>query len=420
MRGKPGLIRTTQNRTTQATTATPVRTTLLRYPRLRRGRLRPDGPPVTATAGPVRFVMAGGGTRGSRVGGTGGGRAAGALRPGDVALLDQADLDRALAQVLISARVSAVLDARPAISGRFPSLGSELLVSAGIPLVDDLGEEILHGLRDGDQVQIDGATVTRRGTVLATGTRQDPESVAAALAAAEAGLCVQLQAFASNVAEYLLHERGLLLDRIGVPALRTSFTGRHALVVSLGYGRRDDLAGLRRYIRTTAPVLVGVDGGADTLAAAGYRPDLIVGDLDAVSERTLACGAELVAGGPVPGQARLRQLGLTAVLFPAAASGEDLALLLADAGGAELIVTAGGPATLREFLDRGSGVSTFLTRLTAGAAIVDVRAMARLSRPAPPYPALLLAALVAGTVAALASLGDPTVWWPALLRTLHR
>jgi uncharacterized membrane-anchored protein len=95
-------------------------------------------------------------------------------------------------------------------------------------------------------------------------------------------------------------------------------------------------------------------------------------------------------------------------------------LLLADAGGAELIVTAGGPATLREFLDRGSGVSTFLTRLTAGAAIVDARAMARLSRPAPPYPALLLAALVAGTVAALAGLGDPTVWWHALLRNLHR
>jgi uncharacterized membrane-anchored protein len=363
--------------------------------------------------------MAAGTGRGDRVGATVGARGVGALRPGDIALLDQADLDRTLAQVLIAARVSAVLDSRPAISGRFPNLGSELLVAAGIPLVDDLGEEILHELRDGDLVSVDGATVVA-GTVLATGTRQDRESVAVALAAAEDGLTVQIEAFASNVAEYLRHERGLLLDRIGVPAIRTSFAGRHALVVSTGYGQRDDLAGLRRYIRALDPVLVGVDGGADALAGAGYRPDLIVGDLDAVSEATLACGAELVVAGHLPGQARLRQLGLTAVPFPAAASGEDLALLLADTGGAELIVTAGGPATLREFLDRGSGVSTFLTRLTAGATIVDARAMARLSRPSPPYPALLLAALVAATVAALAGMGEAPQWWDTLLRAVHR
>src|SRR5215469_2381422 len=69
-------------------------------------------------------------------------RLAGRLRPGDIALIDHLDLDRMAAESLVAARVGAVLNAQPSISGRYPNLGPQLLVAAGIPLVDDLGEDV--------------------------------------------------------------------------------------------------------------------------------------------------------------------------------------------------------------------------------------------------------------------------------------
>src|ERR1043165_8264948 len=69
-------------------------------------------------------------------------RLAGRLRPGDIAVIDHVDLDRVAADSLVAVGVSAVLNAKPSVSGRYPNLGPEVLIKAGIPLVDDLGEEL--------------------------------------------------------------------------------------------------------------------------------------------------------------------------------------------------------------------------------------------------------------------------------------
>src|SRR5207249_10900784 len=66
---------------------------------------------------------------------------------------------------------------------------------------------------------------------------------------------------------------------------RSDVSGRHVLVVVRGYHYKEDLAALRSYIRELRPVLVGVDGGADALREEGYRPDIVLGDMDSVSER---------------------------------------------------------------------------------------------------------------------------------------
>ncbi len=58
------------------------------------------------------------------------------LRTGDVAVLDQLDLDRATAQALVDAGVSAVLNLSPFLSGRYPALGPVLLAEAGLVLLD--------------------------------------------------------------------------------------------------------------------------------------------------------------------------------------------------------------------------------------------------------------------------------------------
>lgn len=307
------------------------------------------------------------------------------LRPGDVAVIDHLDLDRVSAEALVACRPSAVLNAARSTSGRYPNLGPEILVEAGIPLVDDLGPDVM-AVTEGAQLHVEDGVVRLGERLVAEGVAQDAETVAAAMEDARAGLSVQLESFAANTMDYLRRERELLLDGVGVPDVATAIDGRHVLIVVRGYHYKDDLVTLRSYIREYRPVLIGVDGGADAILEAGWKPQMIVGDMDSVSDKALTCGAEVVVhayrDGRAPGLSRVEQLGVPYVLFPATGTSEDVAMLLADDKGAELIVAVGTHATLVEFLDKGrSGMaSTFLTRLRVGGKLVDAKGVSRLYR----------------------------------------
>jgi uncharacterized membrane-anchored protein len=329
------------------------------------------------------------------------------LRPGDVAVIDHVDIDRVSADALVASGVSAVVNAAPSTSGRYPNLGPEILLAAGIPLLDGVGPEVFGMVREGQVVRIHDDALFDGDQFLLAGTLQDDESIGAAMAEARAGLATQLEAFAANTMEYLLRERDLLLDGVGVPEIATQLEGRHVLIVVRGYDYREDLAVLKSYIREYRPVLLGVDGGADALLEAGLTPDLIVGDMDSVSDEALASGAEVVvhayADGHAPGLARVQDLKVPAVLFPAAGTSEDVAMLLADEKGASLIVAVGTHATLVEFLDKGRQgmASTFLTRLRVGGKLVDAKGVSRLYRRQ--ISAWSLVLLVIATLAAMAA-----------------
>lgn len=331
------------------------------------------------------------------------------LRPGDIAVIDHVDLDRVSAEALVACRPAAVLNAAPSTSGRYPNLGPEILVAEGIPLVDDLGGAVMS-LREGRTVRVDGGAVYSGDVLVAEGTVQTPQSVAEAMAEAREGLSVQLEAFAGNTMDYLNRERELLLDGVGVPDVRTKLEGRHVLIVVRGYHYKEDLAMLRSYVREYRPVLIGVDGGADAILEAGLKPDMIVGDMDSVSDTALQSGAEIVVhayrDGRAPGLARVEQLGVDHVVFPATGTSEDVAMLLADDKGAELIVAVGTHATLVEFLDKGRAgmASTFLTRLRVGGKLIDAKGVSRLyrHRVSNRQVALLILAGLAALMAALA------------------
>jgi uncharacterized membrane-anchored protein len=290
------------------------------------------------------------------------------------------------AEALVARKPAAVVNASRSISGRYPNLGPEILVEAGIPLLDDVGSDIMDRLDDGDPVHLDGDRLMRGDKAVASGALQDAGMVAAAMALAREGLSDQLEAFAENTMDYLVQERDLLLDGVGVPDVRTKFEGRHALIVVRGYHYKEDLQILRHYIREYKPILIGVDGGADALIEAKLKPDMIVGDMDSVSDATLRCGAEVVVhayrDGRAPGLERVRDLGVEPVVFPATGTSEDVAMLLADDKGATLIVAVGTHATLVEFLDKGRAgmASTFLTRLRVGSKLIDAKGVSRLYR----------------------------------------
>ncbi len=310
------------------------------------------------------------------------------LRPGEIAIIDHEDIDRVAAEALVEREPAAVLNVAASTSGRYPNAGPRILVDAGIVLVDSLGDEVFEGIRDGERITVEDGRVLLEGEPIAEGARQDDASVAASQEASREGLSEQLELFAENTMEYMLRERDLLLDGIGAPEVATRMDGRPVLIVVRGYHYKEDLATLNPFLRENRPVIIGVDGGADAVLEAGFRPDMIIGDMDSVSDRALRSGSELVVhayrDGRAPGMERLAELGLAegAVSFPASGTSEDIAMLLADEKGASVIVAVGTHGTLEEFLDKGrAGMSsTFLTRLRIGSKLVDAKGVSRLYR----------------------------------------
>ena len=310
------------------------------------------------------------------------------LRPGDIAVIDHADLDRVAAEGLVEARVGAVVNVASSMTGRYPNVGPLVVTAAGIPLIDQADAAVFDRLEEGQWASVAGDDVVLAGSTVAHGQRLDLSAVSERLEASRRTMGGELERFAQNTLEYLRLEQHLLLDSPDLPDVPVDFEGRQVLLVVRGTDYREDLAMLRSsgYLNDMKPVLIGVDGGADALLEAGTKPDVIIGDFDSVSDAALHCGASLVvhayADGNAPGAARLDALGLPYTRFLAAGTSEDIAMLLAFEKGAELIVAVGTHNSMVEFLDKGRPgmASTFLVRMKVGPILVDAKGVSRLYR----------------------------------------
>ena len=334
------------------------------------------------------------------------------LNAGDIAIIDHRDLDRVSAEELVESGVRVVVNVAESQSGRFPNPGPLLLVRGGVKLVDAPGAPLFDEVSDGDRLTIRGGSVFRNGTCLTTGRVLGMRDLDDALAEQKTRVTEALEAFAENTMRYLREEGRLLSEGADFPPLKTRFRDRHALVVVRGPGMKRDLRMVRPYVRDFKPVLIAVDGGADALLEEGLKPDVIVGDMDSVSDRALTSGAEILVhayrNGGAPGSARCEQLGVEHQVVSISGISEDVALLLAYEKGAELIVAVGTHFTLAEFLerDRAGMSSTFVTRLKVGEILIDAKGVSRLfSRRVGIWPLVLFAAagLTAIVVALLLS-----------------
>ncbi len=331
------------------------------------------------------------------------------LRPGDLAVVDHLDLDRATATALVEAGVCAVVNAAPMISGRFPNLGPAVLAEAGIAMVDGVGADGFAAVRDGTAVRLHGRDLFVGDELVASGRVVDAATVREEMDRARAGLPVHLEGFLRHSAELLRREEDLLLQADGLPSLRTRFARHPAVVVAPTPEHREQLGQVRRLAREPGTVLVGVGRAADTLLAARLRPDVVIlSGADDVLPRpeTLRAARDVVV---CVGRGTDAEVDVpNAVRVATALDPEDVGLLLAHAAGASVVVGVGLQATLEELLDRHRPglASTYLTRLKVGPRLVDAPAVPVLHRRRLrtwPAVALLVSAVVALAAAVVAS-----------------
>jgi uncharacterized membrane-anchored protein len=335
------------------------------------------------------------------------------LGPDDIAIIDHPNLDRISAEELLESGVRVVVNVSPSATGAYPNAGPLALVRGGVCLIDAPGVELFDEVKEGEPLVVRGSSLFRNGTRVAVGREREEEELARDLAEQRGRVSEALEAFAENTLRHLREEAALLSEGVQLPQLETRFRDRHALVVARSPDTKRDLSIVGPYIADFKPVLVGVDGGADALVVAGYKPDVIVGDMDSVSDKTLQCGAELVvhayADGRAPGRVRLDRLGLPSTVLPTMGISEDAAMLLAYEKGAELIVAVGTRFNLIEFLERNrAGMSsTFLTRLKVGERLVDARGVSRLFRPRVGIGVVVAFALAAVAAVAAVLIASP-------------
>jgi uncharacterized membrane-anchored protein len=342
------------------------------------------------------------------------------LSADDIAIIDHTDIDRVSAEELVESGVRVVVNVARSQSGKFPNPGPLSLVRGGVRLIDAPGADLFDKVNEGELLTVRGAGLYRNGTCVAAGRILDAAELERALADQRSRVTEALEAFADNTMRYLREEGKLLAEGVEFPPLETRFRDRHALVVARGPGYKRDLRMVRPYVRDFKPVLIAVDGGADALLEAGYRPDVIVGDMDSVSDEALRSGAELLVhaypGGNAPGAERAERLGLRYHAVSVTGISEDLALLLAYEKGSELIVAVGTHFNLIEFLERNrAGMSsTFITRLKVGEILIDAKGVSRLaSRQVGLWPLILFA------TAGLAAIGVAIAVSPALRHVIE-
>ncbi|MGK2955413.1 MAG: putative cytokinetic ring protein SteA [Solirubrobacterales bacterium] len=309
------------------------------------------------------------------------------LKPGEIAVIGHRNIDRIAAEDLVASGASVVLNNQPSSDDKYPNRGPLILVDAGIRLIDFPDADLFELLKDGDLIELDGPELKRDGERLAVGLEQLKPDIDQRLAGQQEQIHLALAAFAENTVSHIQEEGQMLSGSIDLPFTRTVFRDRHVLIVVRGPNYKRDLRALRAYIGDVRPLLVGVDGGADAIRDAGYKPDMILGDMDSATDETLKCGAELVvhayADGKAPGEQRLLDLGLEPTVLPSVGTSQDVAMLMAFEKGASLIVTVGAHFNLIEFLDkdRDGMSSTFLTRLRIGEVLVDAKGVSRLYQP---------------------------------------
>lgn len=322
------------------------------------------------------------------------------LGQNDIAVINHQDLDEVAAIHLVERKIRAVINSEESISGKYPNQGPRILCEAGIPIIDNIGEDAFDKIQEDDHIEVIDDMLLINKEPLCKVNLLTKEDVTMKMEMASDNLIVVLHEFIDNTLDYAEREKDIILSPITMPSINVNMKGRHVLIIIRGKNYKDDLKAIRSYIDEVNPIMIGVDGGGDALLEFGYKPDIIIGDMDSVSDRCLKRCKEIIvhaySDGRAPGMERVEKIGLNAKSFAYPGTSEDIALILAYENKAELIVTVGSHTNMIDFLEKGRRgmASTFLVRMKVGYKVIDAKGVSELyrNRLKPSYLAALFAA----------------------------
>lgn len=306
------------------------------------------------------------------------------LKPGEIAVINHRDIDEVAANSLVEAKIKLVINAELSISGRYPNKGPKVLLENNIPILDNLGLDTFNLLEEEDLLEIIDNKVYKNGEKIGQGDLLDEYSLEQKLKVARQNLSIELDNFIDNTIEYAKKEKGFILEEGNMPKSKVDMKGKHVLVVVRGQNYKEDLSAIISYIEEVKPVIIGVDGGADALLEFGYIPDIILGDMDSVTDESLRKCKDIIVhaypDGRAPGLERVENLGLNANIIPSIGTSEDVAMMLAYENKADLIVALGSHSNIIDFLEKGRKgmASTFLVRMKIGSKLIDAKGVSLL------------------------------------------
>ena len=305
------------------------------------------------------------------------------LDKNDIAVIFHDDIDELAALSLIDTGVNAVLNTGKSMTGRYHAKGARLLLENRIPLYDV--ELPYNVFKDGDLVYIRNRDLLINDALYKNVCSFVNHEYINEMIKHSFNQCKgELNRFITNTIEHATMEMDAFLSYSVYPELGIQFRGRPAIVVVRNYNCYEDLKVLDAYIKRTNPVLIGVDGGADILISCGYTPDVLIGDMDSVSDIGIYRSKEIILhtypDGICPCLGRITNLSIKYKTMSLKGTSEDIALMLAYEKGAEQIVLVGGHCCMDDFYEKGRlGMgSTILTRMMIGSKLIDFRGMGKI------------------------------------------
>lgn len=305
------------------------------------------------------------------------------LSRGDIAVIKHDDIDELAAIALIDAGVKAVINTGTSMTGRFFSRGTGILFENHIKVIDTT-LSIRH-FTDEDIV-----TVYRQDLIInhslykASCIHVDASYINSRTEHSRSCYRSSLSSFVDNTLQFAGRDSEKLIHFDHFPKLNTSIKDKHVLIVVRNCDTLTELSVLSQYINRYSPILLAVDGGADILLKRGYTPDIVLGDMDSVTDLGIYKSKEVILhayeNGYCPCLERISKMCIPYKIISIPGTSEDIAMLLAFNNEAELIVLAGGHNCPQDFLSKGrQGMgSTLLVRMIVGDRLVDCRGLNRI------------------------------------------
>lgn len=307
------------------------------------------------------------------------------LNTGDIAVIKHRNIDLIAAEALCNKNIILVINTDKSIDYKYPNYGTQYIINSNIPLLE-IESHFYNDIHNNDIIEYDynnNLLLCNGNQLLYTKplTLQDCNDI---YKKSKKKLTENFNNFIKNTLTFLEEEYPTLLENLSIPNLNIDIWNKPVLIVIRNTYTKQDIKYLQSYIKYYNPIIIAVDGAADYLTEQNINYNILVGDMDSVSDNCIINTQEIIVHGyykekekDAPGTKRLKKLNINHNVVHFLGTSEDLAIMLAYELGASSIATIGAHLSWNELLEKGrKGMSSsFLIRLKTGHKLIDIKGL---------------------------------------------